>query len=200
MTETTTTPNPPATEPAAETRTDTSYNGWVNYETWVVKLWIDNEQYDQERWLEAAKTAESTRTLADQMKDEYEEATPETVGVWSDLLSAALGEVNWFEIAEHLQEEVIENLRYTISEMGTGSTSTDSTRLDDLVEGIADLLPEKTLEEFEEADCDDQPDLFEAICDYLNAAAPEGVTFGAHPDNRANWGFWKDDNAESQEA
>ena len=24
--------------------TDSTYNGWTNYETWNVKLWIDNEQ------------------------------------------------------------------------------------------------------------------------------------------------------------
>jgi hypothetical protein len=195
MAETTTTPN----QTADQTPRDTSYNGWTNYETWVVKLWIDNEQYDQERWLEAAKTAESTGTLADQMQEEYEDATPETVGVWSDLLSAALGEVNWFEIAEHLQEEVIENLRYTISEMGTGSTSSDSVKLDDIVEGVADLLPEKMLEEFEEAAEEDQPDLFEEICNYLNDAAPEHVTFSAHPDDGADWGFWTDDDTEDKE-
>lgn len=174
------------------TPTDTSYNGWTNYETWVIKLWIDNEQHDQERWLEAAKTAESIGTLADQMKDEYEESMPETVGVWSDLLTAALGEVSWYEIAEHLQEEAKENLRYTISEMGTGSTSSDSCKLDDIVEGIADMLPEKMLEEFEEAAEEDQPDIFEEICDYLNDAAPEGTHFGTQEGDGACYGFWKD--------
>lgn len=181
------------------TPTETGYNGWTNYETWVLKLWIDNEQSSQEYWLEEAKTAESTGTLADQMKDEYEEAMPETTGVWSDLLTSALGEVNWYEIAEHLQEEVKENLRYTISEMGTGPTSSDSIKLDDIVEGIEDLLPEKLMEEFEEAEEDEQPDIFDEICDYLNEAAPKGVTFSAHPDDGASYGFWKTDPEETEE-
>ena len=26
-----------------------SYNGWTNYETWAVKLWMDNEEGSYER-------------------------------------------------------------------------------------------------------------------------------------------------------
>ena len=32
-----------------------SYNGWTNYETWVVNLWIDNEQGSQDFIRETAK-------------------------------------------------------------------------------------------------------------------------------------------------
>ena len=176
---------------------DTSYNGWTNYETWNVKLWMDNEQYNQERWLEAAKNADSKRVLADQMQDEYEEAMPETTGVWADLLSAALGEVNWFEIAEHLIEEVEENQRYEITQMiEAGPTSSGSLLLEDIVAGIEDLLPEKLLDEFEMADEEEQSEIFSEICEYLNEIAPEGVSFSSQEGDGACFGFWKDEEAE----
>ena len=51
----------------------------------------------------------ATRTLADRLKDELEERQSEltgVTGVFADLLSAALSEVDWHEIAEHYIEDV----------------------------------------------------------------------------------------------
>ena len=31
---------------------DKSYNGWKNFETWVVNLWLTNEQYPYEYWMD----------------------------------------------------------------------------------------------------------------------------------------------------
>ena len=103
---------------------DTKHEGWTNYETWAVKLWIDNEQSSQEYWaeraLEEAENAEAdefgttkermaVRNLAAMLKDEHEEALPELQGFASDLLNASLSSVNWIEIAESLLEAVREN-------------------------------------------------------------------------------------------
>lgn len=97
------------------------YNGWKNYETWCVKLWMDNDEatYSANReraqaaWNNAEATSYSTREqqaridLADTLKDAAEEAAPDLgASVWADLLNAALGEVDWFEIAENLLSEV----------------------------------------------------------------------------------------------
>ena len=103
------------------------YSGWTNYETWAVKLWIDSEKSNQDYWREAAQAewnpaianeilTREQRTLynlADRLKDEHEEGTTaEAIGdaiagtVYSALLSAALSNVNWSEIAESLLDEV----------------------------------------------------------------------------------------------
>jgi hypothetical protein len=53
--------------------------------------------------------------LAQTMKDYFEEESErlldsanQTASVWSDLLGAALSEVNWDEIAEHFMENIKE--------------------------------------------------------------------------------------------
>lgn len=97
-----------------------TYNGWSNYETWAVSLWLDNDATSYHYWrgeLQRHKrcasadprvqagtwTAEEAArfNLADQLKDEVTDAAPlEGATVYADLLNAALGEVNWQEIVD----------------------------------------------------------------------------------------------------
>ena len=101
-----------------------TYNGWTNYETWAVNLWLDNEEGTQAYWSERARevfrTSEAdeynTRTeraksdLADELKREHEENTPEVTGVFADLLNAALSEVDWHEIAKSMIDNAKETM------------------------------------------------------------------------------------------
>lgn len=103
--------------------TNDNYNGWTNYETWCVKLWIDSEQGSNEYWHDSAReTFENSRSseystrgenarrnLADSLKEHYDELKCELMpasGVFTDLLNSALSGVNWFEIAESLLGDV----------------------------------------------------------------------------------------------
>lgn len=92
---------------------DKTYNGWSNYETWNVALWMDNDPSTYEHWRERAQDfvdekgskalAESDAyQLGDEIEASHEEAAPELQGCYADILSAALREVDWREIAEHL--------------------------------------------------------------------------------------------------
>ena len=78
------------------------YQGWKNYETWCVKLWIDNEEGNYRYWREQTQEAgkDGASTLAMQLHTEIEDAAPSLDGMWADLMSAALSEVDWYEIAE----------------------------------------------------------------------------------------------------
>lgn len=93
------------------------YNGWTNYETWLVKLWLDNEESTYKFVRALTEIHKTPNELADALKEYVEENIPSlstlsTVeaatkahpvpdsGMYSDLLNAALSEVNWFEIAE----------------------------------------------------------------------------------------------------
>ena len=100
------------------------YNGWANYETWCVKLWMDNNQGAQSYWAEAASDAgkHNASQLADRLRGEHEESIDEAIdsgshadqwkgrfdlpGFARDLLNAALGEVDWYEIAESLLGDI----------------------------------------------------------------------------------------------
>lgn len=101
--------------------TTKTHNGWTNYETWAVALWLNNDQGTQEHWRERAREiaehaepstvwtkAESARyELADALKDEIEEDAPGAVcgTLYGDLVKAALDEVNWSEIAKSFLAE-----------------------------------------------------------------------------------------------
>jgi hypothetical protein len=108
---------------------DETYNGWKNYETWLVGLWLDNDQGSYEYWREQARehwnsaptckqarqgiwTAEEAAAfnLADQLKEEIENSSPLTdADLFSDLLNSALSEVDWQEVAENFLTEFKES-------------------------------------------------------------------------------------------
>ena len=94
-----------------------SYNGWSNYQTWLTNLWMDNSEGSQEYYQEIAQECldeaegdkqKATRNLAKHLEESHEESMEDlklSVGVFSDLLSHALGSVDWHEIAESLLED-----------------------------------------------------------------------------------------------
>lgn len=106
------------------TETKETYNGWTNYETWVTKLWMDNDRGSQEHYAELAArvVAESTANefmsadrvarydLHKLLKEEFEESNPlcDQANLWADLMNAALSEVNWYEIADSLIDDLPE--------------------------------------------------------------------------------------------
>lgn len=99
-----------------------AYNGWKNYETWNVALWIDNDQstysmrtqWAQDAWDSAVADKYFTRAdrailaLSETLKEFIEEYNPlsRTATLYTDLLGAALSEVDYYEIAKNWLEDV----------------------------------------------------------------------------------------------
>ena len=104
------------------TESDTSYNGWSNYETWVVNLWLGNDEgsYNTcrtlaQRCFEGAvadqvliRKERACYQLANELKEMLEDGNPlaSEASVYSDVLNASISEVNWKEIANSLLQEI----------------------------------------------------------------------------------------------
>ena len=97
------------------------YNGWTNYETWCVNLWIDNDEYLSGEFAEWAREElesaieddddpkpSAVYNLGERIKDYVEECQPEVTGMFADLLTSALQVVNWKEIAEYYIDATVE--------------------------------------------------------------------------------------------
>lgn len=61
-------------------------HGWTNYETWLAKLWMDEENY-------RSNSAQWCREYAEEYWAEG------LKGFAADIVNAAIREVNWAEIA-----------------------------------------------------------------------------------------------------
>ena len=84
------------------TKDEEGYNGWKNYETWAVNVWMTNTPGDEEWLIEKAEYATSISELAHSLEDGMGEIMPELGStLWADLLGAAFSEVDWYELAEH---------------------------------------------------------------------------------------------------
>jgi hypothetical protein len=84
-----------------------TYNGWKNYETWLVALWIDNDGA-ADYWAERAEEVRDVSDLANEMEAYYTEMASEVIpsqGMFNDLFNSALREVSWYDIAEHYINE-----------------------------------------------------------------------------------------------
>lgn len=75
------------------------YQGWTNYETWLVALWINNDEYLHDE----ARTLESPENLKDWIESLLLEG--EKASLKMDLITAALSKVNWKEIFKSFKEE-----------------------------------------------------------------------------------------------
>lgn len=77
------------------------YNGWTNYATWKMALeWFDNaDAYDE------PTHADACRELVECVLESNCDYLPAL-----DLAMAFLDDVNWQEIAEHINQNIVEEV------------------------------------------------------------------------------------------
>lgn len=89
------------------------YEGWQNFETWSTYTWLTGTEDDYQYCVELAQEAKLTNhprsALADSLKDWLEANSPlADADVFTDLLNAAISNVDWFDIADAFLGEGLE--------------------------------------------------------------------------------------------
>ncbi len=84
---------------------ETHYNGWPSYKTWLVFTWLTNDATTYEDSASLARSAEDAHDAARALKAYVEEQSPllEEASLCTDLVTAALGRVDWAALARHFQ-------------------------------------------------------------------------------------------------
>jgi hypothetical protein len=79
------------------------YNGWKNYETWLVGLWLDNDERLYHESQRIARRAKDRYEAGQEFKAWIEDMSPlaDSADLFTDLINAALSEVDWYEVADH---------------------------------------------------------------------------------------------------
>ena len=103
---------------------DKTYNGWTNFETWAVRLWLApayGVKLQQELLEQARNTPTPTSskgqelltraqttlfTFKDLLREQVEDNSPlaDTASMYSDLMRSAINRVNFTEIASYIIE------------------------------------------------------------------------------------------------
>lgn len=80
------------------------YNGWTNRETWVVNLWLTNDECYYEELRSIVRNFDSDEQAAEIEQYAYWIIDVDKFSMTSDLLSTSLGRINWHEIVESNRE------------------------------------------------------------------------------------------------
>ena len=83
------------------------YSGWTNYETWCCNLWLTNDQGTSEELSELACSDGDRHGKTEILKAQIQEFMPELpASLYSDLLQAAMDEINFHEIIENHEDDI----------------------------------------------------------------------------------------------
>lgn len=88
-----------------------TYNGWYNYETWCINLWLTNEQALYNAML-ACESREALKELVENLTDVNNEEGLRRLDIIQDLVNCTLSEVNYREIWKHVKQARAEQNLY----------------------------------------------------------------------------------------
>jgi uncharacterized protein CbrC (UPF0167 family) len=85
-----------------------TYNGWTNKETWLVNIWyLDAMQYAFSEGPVSVEALEETVKDYANLDAGYDFHDWLPAGLLSDFINTYWAEVNWHELADHLNETLV---------------------------------------------------------------------------------------------
>ena len=89
------------------------YNGWSNIETWNFNFWITNNEGDYRHALQLTEDSINKYELSKDLEEWAEDMADDVLrsyeyahGFIKDMVNTSIKEVNFYEVAEHLWDEV----------------------------------------------------------------------------------------------
>ena len=85
---------------------ESTYNGWSNYATWVVNLWLTSDQENYQHYRELVKMVPGKHEFARMLAEVIDAGNPLycTGGLYCDLLKYATAQVDYYEVASDFLE------------------------------------------------------------------------------------------------
>jgi hypothetical protein len=89
------------------------YNGWTNWETWVTKLWLDNDEYTYSmvvKMVDDAKKDDGDGILPDDLEEFVWEVFDQhdvnkSGGLFADFINSSMRTVDWQAIADAYNQD-----------------------------------------------------------------------------------------------
>ncbi len=78
-----------------------TYNGWKNRETWLISLWLNNDEYNYRLLTDILELDVSSSNKARKLQELVEDQMYDLelgASLFSDLLSTSLSKVDWLEV------------------------------------------------------------------------------------------------------
>ena len=84
------------------------YNGWNSYQTWICKIWIDNDFNLYQHYKTKASQIKDINQLKTILENDFTQQAYNLTGssgFYCDLLQNSLNQIDFYEIAESLINE-----------------------------------------------------------------------------------------------
>ena len=94
---------------------DRKYNGWINYETWSVNLWLTNDQSLNNMAL-GCDSVESLKQFVENLADVNNEECMSVPSFIQDLVNSSLSECDFYDLFECFEQTRKESEEYEKTE------------------------------------------------------------------------------------
>jgi hypothetical protein len=86
------------------------YNGWANHATWLVAVWDYIDLITEQYFENGEKPEDVNDRGVEEIFMSYVDGDMPRDGILSDFMSNAMSQVDWREIASHVEEQLADRI------------------------------------------------------------------------------------------